>query len=211
MVRIGSILGRGSRSRGKSWLDTVSIEELEKERMRIDNHIQVLSREIQRLEERKKELFRQGVGKSEVEKMLLAEKIKDVDMEIKMKIREYNRLMKQRRALSNLIMLKNWEGRLKETGIWERIRSLDQEQLIQALSNVEFESEMFERNIDRINEVLGARQAEVTVDRETREIMELWEKVEKAELSPETVEDKLRVKISTSEAGRDEEAEKETL
>ena len=195
-----------SKKKQKNWIETVKIEELEKERMRIDNQIQVLSREIQRLERQKKELFRQGIGKSEVEKMLLAEKIKDLDSEIKMKIKEYNSLMKQRRALSNLIRLKKWEARLKEKGIWDKIKSVEPEKLISMLTNVEFQEETFEKNIDKINEILGAQYAEVEVDETTKEIMEMWEKVEKAELSPEAVEEKLEVKIKEK---REEEAEEE--
>jgi len=207
MVGFGKIFGFGKKGK-KDWLETVKVEELEKERLRIDNQIQVLSREIQRLERTKKELFKQGIGKSEVEKMLLAEKIKDVDAEVRMKLKEYNTLMKQRRALSNLIRLKKWEARLKEKGIWEKIKSIEPEKLIQALTEVEFQEDMFEKNVDKINEVLGAQFARVEVDETTKEIMEMWEKVEKAELSPEAVEEELTVKLKVSEE-EEEEKEKE--
>ena len=191
----------------KDWLETVKPEELEKERLRIDNQIQLLSREIQRLEKAKKDLFKQGIGKSEVEKLLLAEKIKDIDAEVKMKLKEYNSLMKQRRALSNLIRLKKWENRLKERGIWERIKSVEPERLIKALTEVEFQEDMFEKNVDKINEILGAQFARVEIDEATKEIMQMWEKVEKAELSPEAVEEELTVKLR--EKGEEEEEEKE--
>lgn len=191
----------------KDWLETVKPEELEKERLRIDNQIQLLSREIQRLEKAKKDLFRQGIGKSEVEKMLLAEKIKDIDAEVKMKLREYNSLMKQRRALSNLLRLKKWEARLKEKGIWEKIKSVEPERLIKALTEVEFQEDMFEKNVEKINEILGAQFARVEVDEATKEIMQMWEKVEKAELSPEAVEEELTVKLREKEEEEEEEKE----
>lgn len=191
----------------KDWLETVKPEELEKERLRIDNQIQLLSREIQRLEKAKKDLFKQGIGKSEVEKLLLAEKIKDIDAEVKMKLKEYNSLMKQRRALSNLIRLKKWEARLKEKGIWERIKSVEPEKLIKALTEVEFQEDMFEKNVDKINEILGAQFARVEIDEATKEIMQMWEKVEKAELSPEAVEEELTVKLREKEEEEEEEKE----
>ena len=192
----------------KDWIDKVKVEELERELVRLDNQIRLLIKEIQRLEKKKKELFQEGIGKSDVEKLLLAEKIKDVDTEVKMKLREYNKLMKQRRALSNLIRLKKWEARLKEKGIWEKIKSVEPDKLMEALSKVQFEDQAFEQNIDKINEILGAEAAAVEVDEGTKEILELWEKVEKAELTPETVEEELSVKI---EATEEEEKEKETL
>jgi len=199
-----SIFGR----RRKEWIEKVKVEDLEKEKLHIDNQIQLLSKEIQRLERQKKELFRQGIGKSEVEKMLLAEKIKDVDAEIRMKIKEYNSLMKQRRALSNLIRLKKWENKLKEKGIWDKIRSIEPEKLVKMLTEVEFKEETFEKNIDKINEILSSEFATIEMDESTREIMEMWERVEKAELSPEAVEEKLEVKLSPKEEKEEYEEEK---
>ena len=203
-------MGIGSRFKkalkGKDWIEKVKTEELERELLHLDNQISLLSKEIQKLEKKKKELFQQGVGKSDVEKLLLAEKIKDVDAEIKMKLREYNKMMKQRRALSNMIRLKKWEARLKETGIWEKIREMNPEKLMQILSNVQFEDQGFENSIDKINEVLGAETSQVEVDEGTKEILELWEKVEKAEMTPETVEEELSVKIEP-----EKEKEEETL
>ena len=199
--RIRKALGRGD------WIDKVKVEDLERELVKLDNQIALLSKEIQRLEKKKKELFQEGIGKSDVEKLLLAEKIKDLDAQIKMHLREYNKLMKQRRALSNLIRLKKWEARLKDTGIWERIRNLEPQKLMEILSNVQFEDKLFESNIDKINEVLGGEALQVEVDEGTKEILELWEKVEKSELAPEAVEEELSVKL---EPGK-EEKEKETL
>ncbi len=177
----------------------ITVEELERELMQLDNQIMMLSKEIERIEKQKKELFQKGVGKSDVEKILLAEKIKDLDMEVKMKLKEYNRMMKQRRALSNLIRLKKWEARLKEKGIWEKIKSLDTDKLMKMLSNVEFVDKSFEDNVDKINEILGKELETMEIDTGTKEILELWEKVEKAEMTPETVEEKLSVKIEEKE------------
>ena len=193
--------------KSKSWIETVKVEDLERELMHIDNQIMLLSKEIERLEKQKKELFRQGIGKSDIEKLLLAEKIKDLDAEIKMKLREYNRLMKQRRALSNLIGLKKWEDKLKEKGIWEKLKSIEPDKLIQVLTNVEFEERLFEENIDRINQLLGEELARVEIDESTKEILRLWEKVEKAELTPEAVEEQLRVRVRAAEEGKEREKE----
>lgn len=195
---------------GKSWIEKVSIDELERERINLDNQILMLSKEITRLEEEKKKLFQKGVGKSVTEKMLLAEKIKDLDLEIKAKLRDYNRLMKQRRALSNLIRLKKWEKRLKERGIWERIRGIEPDKLISMLSQVEFTEEQFDRNIDKINEILGERAAELEIDESTKEIMQLWEKVERAELAPEEAVEELKTSVRLEEEEeRKREKEKE--
>jgi len=200
LSKIGKALGFR-----KPWIEKVKVEDLEKEKLKVDNHILLISKEIEKLEKEKKELFRQGIGKSDIEKLLLAEKIKELDAEVKMKIREYRRLMKQRRALSNLIRLKKWEKQLKEKGIWEKIKSIEPDKLMQMLTEVEFKEAQFEKNLDKINEILGAEYAKIEVDEATREIMQMWEKVEKAELSPEEVEEKLTVKVAEKE-----EEEKET-
>ncbi len=196
---IGSRIKKALGGKEKPWIETITVEELERELMQLDNQIMMLSREIEKLEKQKKDLFQKGVGKSDVEKILLAEKIKDIDMEVKMKLREYNRMMKQRRALSNLIRLKKWEARLKEKGIWEKIKSLDTDKLMKMLSDVEFVDKSFEDNVDKINEILGKELETMEIDTGTKEILELWEKVEKAEMTPESVEEKLSVKIEEKE------------
>jgi len=192
----------------KPWIESVSKEELERELVKIESQAQVLMKEIQRLEEEKKKLFRQGIGKSTIEKMLLAEKIKDIDMEVKVKLKEYNRLMKQRRAISNLIRLKQWEDRLKEKGIWDKIAKTEPDRLIEMLSKVKFEEAQLDRNLDKINEILGETMEPVEVTGEAREILELWEKVEAGEFEPEEVEKRLEAKVKTKEE-EEEEAEKE--
>ncbi len=208
---VSDLIDKLFRKRGRSWIDKVRVEELEKERVNLDNQLLMLSREIENLEKKKKQLFKEGIGKSATEKMLLAEKIKDIDLEIKIKLKEYNRLMKQRRALSNLIRLKRWEARLKEKGIWEKIRSLEPDRLVEVLSRVEFEEELFDKNIDKINEILGEKAAKIEMDESTREIMELWEKVEHSELAPEEAEEMLKAEIKpeTAEEGKEKEKEKE--
>ena len=191
----------------RSWIETVSKEELEREKVRVESQAQVLMREIQRLEEEKKKLFRQGVGKSTIEKLLLAERIKDIDAEIKVKLREYNRLIKQRRALANLIRLKEMEGKLREKGIWDKLARTEPDKLIQALSEVRFEEPQLEKNLDKINEILGEAVEPVEVAGETKEILQLWEKVEQGELAPEEIEKELESKIKVEE--EEEKPEKE--
>ena len=193
--------------RRRSWIETVSKEELEREKVRVESQAQVLMREIQRLEEEKRKLFRQGVGKSTIEKLLLAERIKDVDAEIKVKLREYNRLIKQRRALANLIRLKEMEDRLREKGIWDKLARTEPDKLIQALSEVRFEELQLEKNLDKINEILGEAVEPVEVAGETKEILQLWEKVEQGELAPEEIERRLESKIKVEE--EEEKPEKE--
>lgn len=196
---IGSRIKKALGGKERPWIETITVEELEKELMQLDNQIMLLSKEIERLEKQKKELFQKGVGKSDVEKILLAEKIKDLDMEVKMKLKEYNRMMKQRRALSNLIRLKKWENRLKEKGIWDKIKNVETEKLMKMLTEVEFTDKAFEANIDKINEILGREIETMELDTSTKEILELWEKVEKAEMTPESVEERLSVKIEEKE------------
>lgn len=190
----------------RPWIETVKLRDLERERIKIDNEIQVISKEIERLEAEKKSLFRQGVGKSDIEKILLAEKIKDLDDDIKMKLRDYQRLIKQRRAVSNLIRLKKWEARLRERGVWEKIKNLSQQELLSRLSEVEITDRHFEENVDKINEVFATR-AVVKLDSETQEIMRLWEKVEKEELTTEAVEERLAVKLEPGEREKEESRE----
>jgi len=164
---------------GKDWIEKTSLEELEKEKIRVETRAGMVAREIERLEAEKRRLFEYGKGKPESEKLMLAEKIKDLETEIAAKQEEYQRLLRQRQALSNLARLKKWEDKLKKKGIWEKIKKTDPEKLIDVLADIKFEEARFDEAIDAINAALGPKAGGFAADSRTREILKKWEDEEK--------------------------------
>ncbi|MEB3852129.1 MAG: hypothetical protein LRS49_06095 [Desulfurococcales archaeon] len=163
---------------GKDWIERVSIEELEKEMIKVETRANMVAREIERLQAERERLFEYGKGKPEAEKLMLAEKIKDIDAEIAAKQEEYQRLLRQRQALSNLARLKRWEAQLKQKGIWERLKSVDPEKLIDMLADMKFDAREFDKAIDAINAALGPQAGGFAADSKTKEILKKWKEAE---------------------------------
>lgn len=86
-----------------------------------------------------------------------------------------------------------------------KLASTEPDRLIEMLSRVKFEEAQLDKNIEKINEILGETQEVVEVTGETREILKLWEKVEQGEIAPEEVEEKLESKVEA--AGEEEKLE----
>ncbi|MCE4624386.1 MAG: hypothetical protein F7C35_00790 [Desulfurococcales archaeon] len=160
------------RGRGADWIDKVSIEELEKERIRVETRANMVLRQIQRLEAEKERLYEYGKNVPEGEKVMIAEKIKNIEDEIASKQREYGDLLRQRQALINLIRLKRWEAQLKKKGIWEKIKKVDPEKLIDKLADIKFEKESFDQNVEAIVAAIGPEIGGYPVDARTKKIME---------------------------------------
>ncbi len=158
--------------RGKDWIDKVKVEELEKERIRVETRANMVMRQIQRLEAEKERLYEYGKKLSEPEQVMVAEKIKNLEDEIAVKQQEYSDLLRQRQALINLIKLKTWEAQLKKKGIWDKIKNVDPEKLIDKLADMKFEKESFDKNIETIVAAIGPEAGGYAVDTRTKRIME---------------------------------------
>ena len=159
---------------GKDWIEKTSIEELQKERIRVETRANKILREIEMLEADKERLYDYGKGKTEAEQLMLAEKIKDIEAEIAAKQEEFQRLLRQRQALANLIRLKKWEAQLKKKGVWDKLKKLDPEKLIDMLADMKLEVENFDEAIRTINAAIGSPIGGYAADSKTKEIMEKW-------------------------------------
>ncbi len=163
----GFLLGRG-----KDWIDKVKIEDLEKERIKIEARANMVRRQIERLEAEKDRLYEYGKNLSDAEKIMIAEKIKSVEDEIATKQQEYRDLLRQRQALVNLVRLKKWEAQLKKKGIWEKIKNVDPEKLIDKLADAKLEKENFDKSVEAIVAALGPDIGGYAVDSRAKKIIE---------------------------------------
>ncbi len=159
------------RGKGRDWIDKVKVDELEKERIRIEARANMVLRQIERLEAEKERLYNYGKNVSEGEQIMLAEKIKNIEDEIATKQQEYSDLLRQRQALVNLIRLKNFEAQLKRKGIWEKLKKADPEKLLDVLAEVKFEKEAFDKSVEAVVAALGPEIGGYAVDTRTKSII----------------------------------------
>jgi len=123
----GKIRGLFSR---KKRLDKVSIDELRKERIRLEQAEQRVSKEIDDLERRKQQLFAKGKDEtSQRQQIALARKIKELDAGAQIKDRQLAMVSKQMRIVGGLMMIKENNELVKNLGVSSIISKMDLDEL----------------------------------------------------------------------------------
>lgn len=171
-------------------IDKLNLAELREEEMRLKNQVERLRKDIMRLEKEKKKKFQEGVGADLIKKKMLAQGIKQLDMEAKMKLKSFLTLHKQYMFISNLVTLKRFERELRKTPLWDKITSISPEQFESALINVSLSGKAFEDVLDDLNRVfeMGMPAPEEFEDDSEKELFEAWSSVEAGSLDLETAE-----------------------
>lgn len=174
----------------RNTIDKLKLAELREEEMRLKNQVERLRKDIMRLEKEKKKKFQEGVGADLIKKKMLAQEIKQLDMEAKMKLKTFLTLHKQYMFISNLVTLKRFERQLRKTPLWEKITSISPEQFESALIRVSLSGKAFEDVLDDLNRVfeMGMPAPEEFEDESEKELFEAWSSVEAGTLDLETAE-----------------------
>ncbi len=132
-----------------TWLDKISIEELEKELRRVEERLgelEVMRRELLREKEN-------AAGNTERGRTYYARRL-DIDMRINMVDNEITRLNKIRRGLINLIYLKKHRDEAVRAGIWRNLAKVEPNRLILILSTISKPEAVIDvfREIDQLGE-----------------------------------------------------------
>ncbi len=189
LMIVGDRMGVLDRFR-RNTIDKLKLAELREEEMRLKNQVERLRKDIMRLEKEKKKKFQEGVGADLIKKKMLAQEIKQLDMEAKMKLKTFLTLHKQYMFISNLVTLKRFERQLRKTPLWEKITSISPEQFESALIRVSLSGKAFEDVLDDLNRVfeMGMPAPEEFEDESEKELFEAWSSVEAGTLDLETAE-----------------------
>ena len=111
---------------GKKRLSKISPDELRKERIRLEQVEQRITREVEELESRKRELFVKGRDEaSQRQQVGLARKIKELDAAAQGKDRQLAMISRQMRILSGFATLKENEALIKDLGVSSIISKMD--------------------------------------------------------------------------------------
>ena len=177
----------------KNPVEKLSLRELQAEEIRLRNRLERTKKDIERIEKKKKQLFQEGIGVDKLKKKMLAQEIKSLDMEEKLKLKDFTTAQKQYTLVKNLIIVKKYEKELRKVGLWEKISKLEPEQLEQALIKVSLDGKEFDEMVDSLNRVFEMEVAEfeATEDETERELMEAWAAVERGEADIEEVAERI--------------------
>ncbi|WP_206205843.1 chromosome assembly protein [Thermococcus sp. Bubb.Bath] len=187
MDKVGGMFGK------KNTLEKLSLRELQAEQIRLKNRLDRLKKDLNQIEKKKKQLFQEGIGADKLKKKMLAQEIKSLDLEQKLKLKDFTMAQKQYTLVTNMIIIKKYEKELRKTGLWEKLSSVEPEQLEQALIKVNLDGKEFDEMVEGLNKVFEMEVAEFeeTEDETEKELMQAWGQVEAGEADVEEVAEKV--------------------
>jgi hypothetical protein len=177
--------------RGNS-VDRLNTRELKEEEMRLQNHIELARKDIQKIEKQKKDLFKQGVGADLIKKKMLAQQLKHLDMQAQLKIKAFMTMHKQFMFVSNLVIVKQYEKELKQSPIWSKITNIEPSKFESSLINVNLKGKSFEEVLNNLNNVfemsLSDSSLEASTDDTEKQLLDAWSGVETGAIDVEAAQ-----------------------
>jgi len=171
----------------KNPVDKLKVRDLQEEEIRLKTQIERARKEINKLEKEKKNRFQEGVGADLLKKKMLAQEIKQLDMEIQLKTQKFMAMHKQFMFISNLTVIKQFEKELKNTHFWDKITHIPPEQFESALINVNLSGKAFENVLDSLNQVfeMEITDFQTTEDEAEKQLLDTWSQIEAGALELE--------------------------
>jgi len=170
-------------------VDRLDTRELKGEQMRLQNHIELARKEIQKIEKQKKDLFKQGVGADLIKKKMLAQQLKHCDMQAQMQMKQFMTMHKQYMFISNLVVVKKYEKELKQNKIWSKITNIEPSKFENSLINVNLQGKSFEEVLNNLNGVfemsLSDADLEQSTDDTEKQLLDAWSGVETGAINVE--------------------------
>ena len=187
-------------------IEKMKTSDLREEEIRLKNQIERIRKDINRIEKDKKKKFQEGIGSDLIKKKMLTQEIKQLDMEGKLKMRNFTSLHKQFTFITNLVTIKKYEKQLKNTPVWEKLSKVEPEQLESVLIKMNLEGKTTEEMVDGLNRVFEMEVAEFeeTEDDAEKKMMDMWNMVESGKMDVDDVEKELSVEKGKKEKEEDE-------
>jgi len=186
-MAIGSLLDR---IKGNP-IEKLKPRELREEEIRLRTHCERVRKEIDDNEKEKKKKFRDGVGADLFKKKMLAQEMQSLDMEAKLKLRNFSTANRQLRFIKNLLIVKNYEKQLREKGMWKKLSSLPTEKLETFLIRTSLDGKEFDEVLNELNKPFEMDVADIErteAGEDEKKLLDAWEKVEAGTLDPEKAE-----------------------
>ncbi|ACX72851.1 conserved hypothetical protein [Methanocaldococcus vulcanius M7] len=179
----------------KNPIEKLSIRDLEGEKIRLKSKLDRLKKEINKIEKKKKQLFQEGIGADKLKKKILAQEIKALEMEMKLKYKNFTTLQKQYTFVNNLLIIKKYEKELKNIGIWNKISNIEPELLELKLSDIILDGKEFDEMVSNLNKVFEMRLDEVEgeEDEAEKKLFEAWGQVESGGVDVDSAVDSLKL------------------
>lgn len=153
---------------------------------RLTKEVGEIDFEIQQIFERSKE------AKSHLEEIDLASRIRTLAKKKEMKVAAHAELERELRAVTNLLVIKEYEADLKAAGVWEPLQKIAPEELQQYLIDRKLEAEDRQGAVQAITELTGSVFKPTTEhDEDLDDILAMMRQVKEDKLKPETASERI--------------------
>ncbi len=127
----------------KKSIDKVSMDELRREKIRLSQEESRTTSQVEKLERQKQELFIKGKDEpSQRQQMIVARKIKELDVQAKNSDKMLRMISSQIRALNGFVQLKENQQLLKERGLSSVIGKIDLPRLQRLVEDASVEGQL---------------------------------------------------------------------
>ena len=166
-----------------------------------------MKKEVKALDKKKKQLFKEGIGADNLTKKILAQEIKSVEMEMKLKYKSFQTYQKQFNFVNNLLIVKKYEKELKNIGMWNKINNIQPEVLETKLSDIILDGKEFDNTVEGLNKVFEMRidEFDEEVDSTEKKLLDAWGQVEGGSVDVDMVVDNLNLDADEEDEEDDEE------
>ncbi|MDD3043321.1 MAG: hypothetical protein PHW56_10355 [Methanosarcinaceae archaeon] len=182
----------------KNPVDKLDTRDLQEEEIRLKNRMERIRKDINKIEKDKKQKFQDGVGSDLMKKKMLAQEIKQLDTEARLKLKNFTTLNKQYMFVSNLLVVKKYEEDLKKNKVWDRISEIGSENFESALIRTSLTGKDFEGVLTDLNRVfeMDITEFEAGEDEDEAQLLNAWSSVETGAMDVEEVEQTISLEKS---------------
>ncbi len=191
----------------KNPIEKLTIRDLEGENIRLKSKLDRVKKEVKALDKKKKQLFKEGIGADNLTKKILAQEIKSLEMEMKLKYKTFQTYQKQFNFVNNLLIVKKYEKELKNIGMWNKINNIEPEVLEKKLSDIILDGKEFDSTVEGLNKVFEMRidEFDEEVDSSEKKLFDAWGQVEGGSVDADMVVDNLNLDADEEDEEDDEE------
>jgi len=186
--------GKTPEKGAKANLNDLSLDDLRREKIRLDQEERKMLGRLREVEGQKRNLFEDGVrNASEREQRVIARKIKEVDVEATSMDRTLQAISKQMRIINGLLQVKERYRFLQESGVSSLLKDIDLQELIMYIDKASVDGEF---HLDKFDELIHALEESdsiapgISEDRDVQDIVTQMQKAREAMDDPKAMEQK---------------------
>ena len=186
------LTGKSPEKGAKTSLDDLSLDDLRREKIRLDQEERKMLSRLREVEGQKRNLFEEGVrNASEREQRVIARRIKELDVEAASMDRTLQAISKQTRIINGLLQVKERYRFMAESGVSGLLKDIDLQDLIIYIDKASVDGEF---HLDKFDELIRAlEEAEAVApgfkeDKDVQDIVLQMQKAREALDNPEAME-----------------------